>query len=486
MNNVYLFLLLILQVNIYSYDIYAVVETPQMPVNGDADDPAIWINDLDKSNSLIFGTDKYNGIYSYDLNGKIINYSKAGNVNNIDIRKTYTNGNSYSLLYGSNRSDSSLSLWILDDAKTDKDLKLGNFMLPVKPNHLAEANMIVYGVCAGTHPEFGNIAFITEDEGSRVQMWRFDFLESNFTLLKEFNNSDAIQSEGCVYDEFLKNYYEEKNIFVEKSLSFGSLETIVRTKGEIIDALGADGIAVLNADSPHFDTWKNRAGERRVISFGENEKATVRASDININETGCCDFNLHIDDEVAQVHLKVMGQHNVFNALASAAACHGLKMSLSNIVTGLQAFEGVEGRLIEKVGLNDSVVIDDSYNANLSSMKSAIELVSKAEGTRIFVMGDIGELGQESQAIHSEIGEFVAQNKIDKFYTKGQMSRFAQAKAENHFASFDALIEQILIDINTAVQTDQNAKLTVLVKGSRSQKMENVVNALVQSDEEKV
>ncbi len=75
----YLFLLLIFQINVDSYDVYAVVETPQMPVNGDADDPAIWINDLDKSNSLIFGTDKYNGIYSYDLNGKIINYSNAGN-----------------------------------------------------------------------------------------------------------------------------------------------------------------------------------------------------------------------------------------------------------------------------------------------------------------------------------------------------------------------------------------------------------------------
>jgi myo-inositol-hexaphosphate 3-phosphohydrolase len=213
----YLFLLLIFQINIHSYDVYAVVETPQMPVNGDADDPAIWINDLDKSNSLIFGTDKYNGIYSYDLNGKIINYSKAGNVNNIDIRKTHINGNLYSLLYGSNRSDSSLSLWILDDAKVDKDLKLGNFILPVKPNHVAEANMIVYGVCAGIHPEFGNIAFVTEDEGSKVQMWAFNFVESNFTLLKEFNISDATQSEGCVYDD------ENLTLFISEEQDRGIL-----------------------------------------------------------------------------------------------------------------------------------------------------------------------------------------------------------------------------------------------------------------------
>lgn len=288
MNNVYLFLLLILQVNIYSYDIYAVVETPQMPVNGDADDPAIWINDLDKSNSLIFGTDKYNGIYSYDLNGKIINYSKVGNVNNIDIRKTYTNGNSYSLLYGSNRSDSSLSLWILDDAKTDKDLKLGNFMLPVKPNHIAEANMIVYGVCAGTHPEFGNIAFITEDEGSRVQMWRFDFLESNFTLLKEFNNSDAIQSEGCVYDDENSTLFiseeQDRGILraykINKKLEFNNPMIIDTRQGNIVgDPEGItilktsdkDGYVILSSQgNSKFNVYKRTNPYNFIKSFSIN------------------------------------------------------------------------------------------------------------------------------------------------------------------------------------------------------------------------
>jgi UDP-N-acetylmuramoyl-tripeptide--D-alanyl-D-alanine ligase len=255
---------------------------------------------------------------------------------------------------------------------------------------------------------------------------------------------------------------------------FGSLETIVRTKGEIIDALGDDGIAVLNADSPHFDTWKARAGERQVISFGENENATVRASDININETGCCDFNLHIDDEVAQVHLKVMGQHNVFNALASAAACHGLKMSLSNIVSGLQAFEGVEGRLIEKAGLNDSVVIDDSYNANPASVRAAMDVLSSRKGHTIFVLGDMAELGVETQLAHAEMGAYAREANIDEFFALGEFSRkAADAFGDNAhwFASHDNLVRFLKQKLKENV--------TVLVKGSRSAHMDRVVSEII-------
>ncbi|MFY0641052.1 MAG: UDP-N-acetylmuramoyl-tripeptide--D-alanyl-D-alanine ligase [Bermanella sp.] len=255
---------------------------------------------------------------------------------------------------------------------------------------------------------------------------------------------------------------------------FGSLETIVRTKGEIIDALGDDGIAVLNADSPHFDTWKARAGERQVISFGENENATVRASDININETGCCNFNLHIDDEVAQVHLKVMGQHNVFNALASAAACHGLKMGLSNIVTGLQAFEGVEGRLIEKAGLNDSVVIDDSYNANPASVRAAMDVLSSRKGHTIFVLGDMAELGVETQLAHAEMGAYAREANIDEFFALGEFSRkAADAFGDNAhwFASHDNLVRFLKQKLKENV--------TVLVKGSRSAHMDRVVSEII-------
>ncbi|KMT65628.1 UDP-N-acetylmuramoyl-tripeptide--D-alanyl-D-alanine ligase [Catenovulum maritimum] len=267
---------------------------------------------------------------------------------------------------------------------------------------------------------------------------------------------------------------------------FGSLMGVALAKGEIYQGLSSSGIAVVNMDCDYVETWQQDLDNLKQIGFSSEPFADLYYSDLVLNQNLCPEFKWHYRGQSYSVTLNIAGEHNAQNALAAIACAIALGISAENINLGLSQAETAAGRVSIKKPNANLTVIDDSYNANLSSMKSAIELVSKAEGTRIFVMGDIGELGQESQAIHSEIGEFVAQNKIDKFYTKGQMSRFAQAKAENHFASFDALIEQILIDINTAVEADQNAKLTVLVKGSRSQKMENVVNALVQSNEEKV
>lgn len=256
---------------------------------------------------------------------------------------------------------------------------------------------------------------------------------------------------------------------------FGDVETIVRTKGEIIDALGDDGIAVLNADSPYFETWKVRAANRRVISFGESEHADVRATDIKINETGCCDFDLHIDGKSAKVYLKVMGQHNVFNALSSAAACYGLNMSLASIVSGLQAFEGVEGRLIEKAGINGSVVIDDSYNANPASVRAAMDVLSSRKGHCIFVLGDMAELGVETQLAHAEMGAYAREANIDEFFALGEFSRkAADAFGDNAhwFASHDNLVRFLKKKLTQDV--------TVLVKGSRSAHMDRVVNEIIQ------
>lgn len=259
---------------------------------------------------------------------------------------------------------------------------------------------------------------------------------------------------------------------------FGDLETIVRTKGEIIDALGDDGIAVLNADSEHFNTWKERAGHRHVVSFGEAITANVRAENIEIDSTGCCEFDLKIAEQSRHVHLKVMGQHNVHNALASAAACHGLGMSITDIVSGLQAFEGVEGRLIEKTGLNGSVVIDDSYNANPASVRAAIEVLSSRKGHSIFVLGDMAELGVETQLAHAEIGSYAREANLDEFFALGEFSRgAADAFGDNAhwFASHDSLVRFLKGKLNKDV--------TVLVKGSRSAHMDRVVNEIIQVKE---
>jgi len=260
---------------------------------------------------------------------------------------------------------------------------------------------------------------------------------------------------------------------------FGDLETIVRTKGEIIDALDDDGIAVLNADSEFFQTWKTRAGKRRVISFGLEASADVRATNVEVDSTGCCEFDLNIVDQTAHVHLKVMGQHNVHNALASAAACHGLGFTIQEIVTGLQAFEGVEGRLIEKQGFNGSTIIDDTYNANPASVRAAIEVLRSRPGHGIFVLGDMAELGVETQLAHAEVGAYARENNIDEFFALGELSRgAADAFGDNAhwFASHDSLVRFLKSKLNKDV--------TVLVKGSRSAHMDRVVKDIIEKQEQ--
>ena len=260
---------------------------------------------------------------------------------------------------------------------------------------------------------------------------------------------------------------------------FGDIETIVRTKGEIIGALPQSGTAVLNYDSPYFSQWKEMAAEKTVISFGCNEGADVFASDIKVDPIGCCQFNLHIGKESAPVHLHILGKHNVYNALSCAAACVALKMPLALIVSGLQEFQGVEGRLIEKPGLQGCTVIDDTYNANPASVRAAIDVLASRSGHRIFVMGDMAELGVETQLAHAEMGAYACKGKIDEFFSIGEFSRgAADAFGENAhwFASNDSLLRFL--------KGKLKKNTTVLVKGSRSAKMDRVVSEIIIKDKE--
>jgi 3-phytase len=188
------------------YKIQAMSETPQIITKGDAaDDPAIWLNTINPLNTLIFGTDKKSGIYTYDLKSNEIDYSKIGLINNIDVRSMdVTNDDnedigSYSFLFASNRTSNTLDVWFFSDKETNDKIDKGVFKLPLTPSVSARTNMIVYGVCGGLDPYHGLIAFITEDEGSQVQMWRYTAL--GLSLVATFDNGNAVQSEGCVYDD---------------------------------------------------------------------------------------------------------------------------------------------------------------------------------------------------------------------------------------------------------------------------------------------
>ncbi|WP_339533698.1 UDP-N-acetylmuramoyl-tripeptide--D-alanyl-D-alanine ligase [Pseudomonas hunanensis] len=261
---------------------------------------------------------------------------------------------------------------------------------------------------------------------------------------------------------------------------FGGPDKIVEAKGEILEGLGEGGIAILNLDDKAFDIWKARAGAHKVVSFARsNPKADFHASDIGRDARGCPSFTLHGASETVAVQLNVLGEHNVSNALAAAAAAHAVGLSLSGIAAGLAAVQPVKGRTVAQIAPNGVRVIDDSYNANPTSMCAAIDILAGFSGRTVLVLGDIGELGQWAEEGHRQVGDY-ARGKVDALYAVGSnMTHAVKAFGANgrHFATQAELID--------AVSAEKASDTTILIKGSRSAAMENVVAALCGASGEK-
>jgi UDP-N-acetylmuramoyl-tripeptide--D-alanyl-D-alanine ligase len=255
----------------------------------------------------------------------------------------------------------------------------------------------------------------------------------------------------------------------------GSVEAIAKAKGEIFEGLSADGVAIINADDQFSPLWKSLATGKQILTFGISGGADVSAT-----------FKLHAESSELQlktplgeasVNLPVAGKHNISNALAATAAAIAIGTTLPNIVQGLESFTGVKGRLQTKQAVNGAVVIDDTYNANPASMKAAIDVLAAREGTKLLVLGDMGELGDGAASMHADIGRYAKQAGIEKLYVLGELSHemvMAFGEGACHFDSPEALVSSL------SESLDQGS--TVLVKGSRFMKMERVVNLLVQNN----
>jgi UDP-N-acetylmuramoyl-tripeptide--D-alanyl-D-alanine ligase len=255
----------------------------------------------------------------------------------------------------------------------------------------------------------------------------------------------------------------------------GSVEAVARAKGEIFEGLSAEGIAVINADDAAAPMWKRLAAPHRVITFGLEHHADVSA-DYVLEPDGS---QLHLKTEQGnfEARLAVPGLHNVKNALAATAAALAMGVPLATIVDGLAAFSGVKGRLQRKTGCCGAVVVDDTYNANPASMRAAIGVLANMPGKKIFVMGDMGELGADAAEMHREIGAEAKAAGIDALYALGELSRNAATafgSGASHFDSAEAL--------GMTLRNELTAGTAVLVKGSRFMRMERVVDMLTQRE----
>lgn len=249
---------------------------------------------------------------------------------------------------------------------------------------------------------------------------------------------------------------------------FRSLSGVVKAKGEMFENLPGDGIAVINADDPSAGAWRTMAGARRVIDFGVEAKAACRAG-------------LEGDDVIIETpkgrvttRLALPGRHNLANAAAAAAAAIGLGLEPDTIAEGLAQVRPVPGRLALATAPAGHRVIDDAYNANPASLKAGVEYLTSLPGEHWLALGAMGELGEDSGALHTQAGRQARDLGVDRLFTVGDDTRGAAeafGSGATHFDDQPALIR--------ALEHNLHPEVVCLVKGSRRAAMERVVQALM-------
>jgi UDP-N-acetylmuramoyl-tripeptide--D-alanyl-D-alanine ligase len=270
------------------------------------------------------------------------------------------------------------------------------------------------------------------------------------------------------------------NAGAEHLEGFGSLEGAARAEGEMVAGLPASGIAVINADDAYASLWR-ASTTAQVVTFGWHHEAAYRARAVHLetNEKGFATrFCLCTPSGEVAVSLAIAGRHNVVNALAAAAAAMSAGAGLSDVAAGLSSMRAVKGRLQFKRTRAGAWLIDDSYNANPSSTRAALEVLSELPGKRWLVLGDMGELGEFAAASHREVGELARTLSVERLYTFGALAAMAADTFGEGAQRFGDAAE-LSSALNAAITSD----VRLLIKGSRVNRLERVVEALVPVDD---
>ncbi|MFP5439874.1 MAG: UDP-N-acetylmuramoyl-tripeptide--D-alanyl-D-alanine ligase [Gammaproteobacteria bacterium] len=265
---------------------------------------------------------------------------------------------------------------------------------------------------------------------------------------------------------------------------FGTLEAIAAGKGEVYAKLAPEGVAIINRDDAFAEYWYARLPKCRVIGYSVQEHVMqgmpvdVRAEGAVLGSNGCASFTLVANGTRTPVTLAVPGLHNVSNALA--AACVGIACGIApaTIASALAEVRPVAGRLAVRTLANGIRLIDDTYNANPGSVKAAVRTLCSYAGRRLLVLGHMAELGATAASLHREVGAFAAAAGVDALYVTGDFAADTAAGFGSNahtFADVDALVAALRGEIEN---DNRQREITVLVKGSRSARMERVVAAL--------
>ncbi|MBV8342056.1 MAG: UDP-N-acetylmuramoyl-tripeptide--D-alanyl-D-alanine ligase [Gammaproteobacteria bacterium] len=268
------------------------------------------------------------------------------------------------------------------------------------------------------------------------------------------------------------------NAGAEHLEGFGSLEGVARAEGEMIAGLSPTATAVINADDAFVDLWRALT-PAQVVTFGVARRADFSASEVRA-AVGTAGFRTHFllraPAGSAAIELALGGTHNIANALAAAAAATSAGATLEHISAGLATMRAVPGRLEFRRAAGGAWLIDDSYNANPSSMRAAIAVLASLTGRKWLVLGDMAELGAAADEAHTEVGELARASGIERLYATGAL----MARATESFGAGAAWFADAsaLTAALTAALAAAGAEVRILVKGSRCNRLERVVAAL--------
>ena len=249
---------------------------------------------------------------------------------------------------------------------------------------------------------------------------------------------------------------------------------ILKAKTECFQHMRENGRVILNGLDDKLNTIKEVKGSSPVF-YGREGDAAYATDVTDLGLLGIR-IHLHLYGEVREVTIPIPGEHNIYNALAAACVGHELGMDIEEICRGIQSVETIGGRsnLIQVKGMT---LIDDCYNANPVSMKASIDVLSKAPGRKIAVLGDMGELGKEEKELHAQVGTYLSEKNIDYLFCAGELSREMAREAKGnprctveHFSSKEDLIPALLQEVKEGD--------TILVKASHFMEYPKIIEAL--------
>lgn len=259
----------------------------------------------------------------------------------------------------------------------------------------------------------------------------------------------------------------------------GSRENILKAKLEILEGLRKDGKLVVNNDNDLLSKWYKKENIiNNVETYGIKNNSKYMAYDINLNENGST-YKINIDNKTYTVNVPVSGEHFVYNSLCAIAIGKALDISNEDIIKGISEFELTKKRMEIIKAKNNTLIINDCYNASYDSMKAATEYLSTLNNRKIAVLGDMLELGDFSKELHEKVGKEVAKNKIDILITIGTEAKNIAVGAEKEGMSKDKIYEfnnkeDAINKIKELVRNND----AILIKASNAMKFDEITKEL--------